>query len=316
MGAVGTLRVSVLEQCQLGCLYCRPGTVRPFTAGVDRLSLDDYARIANALAGRVRKVRFTGGEPLLHPEIDGLVATFHRALPEAKLAVTTNGLLLESKLPALVAAGLTGATVHLDSLRPERAQALMGATDLSTVLGAVDAARQVLPTVKVNCVVQKDRNDDEPWDFLEFFAERQVEVRFIELMNTGSAVLYTRRAFVSGQAIVARIAERGPVTPLPRRHPADPAALFRTHTGITFGVIASDTSPFCSECDRLRLSPSGQLRGCLYEVGGVDVRSPLRAGCSDAQLTALVTRAIDGKRSHHPTQLPLGRPFSMSEVGG
>jgi cyclic pyranopterin phosphate synthase len=313
----GTLRVNLLEQCQLACAYCRPGAVRGFTPNGARLTVDEYARLAVALGGLgLRKVRFTGGEPLLHPHVDEVVAAFHRALPGVALAVTTNGLRLPEKLDALVAAGLSGATVHLDSLRRERASALMGDTDVLAILEAVALVRRRLTTVKVNCVVQRGRNDDEAWDFLETFGRLGVEVRFIELMNTGSAVAYTREAFVSGAAIVARIAERGPVTALPRRHAADPAALFRTHTGLTFGVIASDTAPFCGDCDRLRLSPDGRLRGCLYEPGGVDLRGPLRQGASAAALADLVAATAAAKASHHPSRVEPGRAFSMSEVGG
>ncbi len=315
--AVGTLRVSLLEQCQLWCDYCRPGALRPFTPNASRLTVDEYSRVAHAFSRLgVRKVRFTGGEPLLHPEVEHIVRAFHEALPSASLAITSNGLQLLAKLDALMAAGLSGATVHLDSLQPERARALMGETDVQVALEAVSRAHSRLPVVKVNCVVQRGRNEDELWDFLEHFSRLGVEVRFIELMNTGSAVLSTRRAFVSGADIVARIAERGPVSSLARRNAADPAALFRTHTGITFGVIASDTAPFCDACDRLRLSPDGRLRGCLYEAGGVDLRGPLRDGASDDVLAAIVRAAHAAKASHHPIRALPGRAFSMSEVGG
>ena len=314
---VGTLRVSLLEQCQLRCDYCRPGAVRPFTPNASRLTVDEYSRLARAFSGLgVRTVRFTGGEPLLHPEVERIVRAFHDALPQAALAVTTNGLHLLAKLDAMVDAGLTGATVHLDSLQPERARALMGETDVQVALEAVSRAHSRLPVVKVNCVVQRGRNEDELWDFLEHFSRLGVEVRFIELMNTGSAVLSTRKAFVSGADIIARIAERGPVSSLTRRNAADPAALFRTHTGITFGVIASDTAPFCDACDRLRLSPDGRLRGCLYEAGGVDLRGPLRDGASDDVLAALVRATHAAKTSHHPSRALPGHAFSMSEVGG
>lgn len=317
MRGAGTLRVNVLEQCQLRCAYCLPGTVRPFTPGPERLTVEEYRTLAAALSGvGLRKVRFTGGEPLLHPHLTGIVGAFREALPDATLAVTTNGLRLGEKLDALIAAGLSGATVHLDSLRPERYRALMGDGDVGVALEAVRLARSRLPRVKVNCVVQRGRNEDELWDFLELSTRLGVEVRFIELMNTGSAVLYTRKAFVSGADIVARIAEREPVTPIARRHPADPAALFRTASGVTFGVIASDTAPFCSDCDRLRLTPDGRLRGCLYEAVGLSLKAPLRAGASRAQLAALVAQAVAGKRSHHPSTELERAAFSMSEAGG
>jgi cyclic pyranopterin phosphate synthase len=316
MGKAGTLRVNLLEQCQLRCGYCLPGTVKPFTSPRHRLSVAEYSRIATCFQGLgLRKVRFTGGEPLLHPHLPGIVAAFRAALPQVRLAVTTNGLRLGARLDELVDAGLQGATVHLDSLRPARYRELMGEGDPAAALAAVVKARARLETVKLNCVVQRDRNVDELWHFLELSRELGVEVRFIELMNTGSAVLYTRKAFVSGAEIVRHVARHEPVAPLPRRHPADPSALYRTASGITFGVIASDTAPFCSDCDRLRLTPDGRLRGCLYEAGGLPLAEALR-GANTAVGTALVAQALRSKRSHHPSALAPRVPFSMSEAGG
>ncbi|MCU0696817.1 MAG: radical SAM protein [Myxococcaceae bacterium] len=316
MHTVGTLRVNLLEQCQLRCQYCLPGTLKPFTSARHRLSVTDYARIATCFRGLgLRKVRFTGGEPLLHPQLTEIVAAFRDALPEVRLAVTTNGLRLAERLDELIAAGLRGATVHLDSLDAGRYRELMGEGDPARALEAVVQARGRLDTVKINCVVQRDRNVDELWSFLELSRELGTEVRFIELMNTGSAVVYTRKAFVSGAEIIRRLSEREPVTHLPRRHPADPSALYRTASGITFGVIASDTAPFCSDCDRLRLTPDGRLRGCLYEAGGLPLADVLRHA-TNAAGAALVTQALRIKRSHHPLTLVERVPFSMSEAGG
>jgi len=317
VGAAGTLRVNVLEQCQLRCAYCLPGAVKPFTPNPARLRVDEYRRLAAAFGAHgLRKVRFTGGEPLLHPELEGVIAAFRAGLPQATLAVTTNGLLLPSRLEALARAGLDAATVHIDSLRPDRYRQSMGDGDLEVALQAVAMARARLARVKLNCVVQKGLNDDELWSFLALSRRLDVEVRFIELMNTGSATHYTRGAFVSGARMLALLAEREPIAPLRRRHEADPAALYRTGSGITFGVIASDTAPFCGACDRLRLTPDGRLRGCLYEAGGTSLRDALRGGATDAALEALVGATVHTKRSFHPASTPGLTPFSMSEAGG
>ncbi len=315
-----TLRVSVLDRCQYRCAYCRPGTVTPYLEQDARLTLADYAALAPVFAEHgVTKVRFTGGEPLLRRDLAEVVRVFRDALPEAELALTTNGQHLRAELPKLVAAGLTRATVHVDSLRSERYRALMGEGELDEVLAATLNARALLREVKLNAVVQRGQNDDELGDFLAWSRETGIEVRFIELMNTGSAVDYTRSVFLSGREIVEAIGRLGGVTAVPRPDPSAPAARFRTADGLEFGVIASDTEPFCADCNRMRLSADGRLLGCLYESGGLDLRAALAAG-DPTLLAAEVARAFASKRSHHPYAPEQAReprvPFSMAQTGG
>lgn len=312
-----SLRVSVVERCPYHCAYCRPEDANR----KDRrpaLSADDYGVVAASLAGLgVEKVRFTGGEPLLRSDLADIVAAFRAHLPEADLALTTNGQLLARRLDALAAAGLRRATLHLDSLDPERYRAWMGDGDVGGVLDAALAARDRLAEVKINTVVQRGRNDDEIGAFLDLSRRTGLEVRFIELMNTGAAVGYVRDVFMSGREIVAAVAARVPVEPLARRSPHDPAALWRTADGVTFGVIASDTAPFCAACDRLRLSSGGELRGCLYQPDGVPLLPLLRRGDA-AALREAVRAAMASKQSHHPALAPTKRrlPFSMASIGG
>ncbi|MGA9522315.1 MAG: radical SAM protein [Myxococcaceae bacterium] len=311
------LRVNVLEQCQYRCLYCLPGSVSPYTPNKSRLTPPEYARLAPLFVrAGVRKVRFTGGEPLLREDLPDIVRAFRTALPVGELAVTTNGEHLPKMLDALVEAGLDRATVHVDSLRPDRYRTLMGDGDVGAVLEGLLEARTRLREVKLNVVVQRGGNDDELTDFLDWSLRHGIQVRFIELMNTGSARDYVQVSFFSGRDIVARIAERESVEPLPRASLADPAALYRTRRGIVFGVIASDTEPFCASCNRLRLTPDGKLRGCLYQSGGVALGSALRAGAEDAELERMLALGIRNKRSHHPSVAAERVPFSMSESGG
>lgn len=311
-----TLRVSVLDRCQYRCAYCRPGTVTPYLDQDERLTADDYAALAPLFAARgVTKVRFTGGEPLLRKDLPAVVRAFQRGAPQATLALTTNGQHLSEHLPALVEAGLTRATIHVDSLRPERYRALMGEGDVARVLEATLAARDVLEEVKLNVVVQRGHNDDELGDFLAWSRTTGVEVRFIELMNTGSAVDYTRAVFMTGEAIAQALAASDGAVPVPRRDPSAPAARFRTADGLEFGIIASDTQPFCADCNRMRLSADGRLLGCLYESGGLDLREALTAGDREALATRLA-EGFAGKRSHHPSVDVDRTPFSMAQTGG
>lgn len=312
-GRAFTLRVSVLDRCQYRCPYCRPGSMGPPIARAEQLSAADYARLAPVFHELgVDKVRFTGGEPLLRPDMADVVSAFRSGMPGCRLALTTNGQLLARNLDALATAGLTGATVHVDSLRPDRYRALMGDGDVGAILEALDGAQKVLSEVKINTVVQRGKNDDELCDLLALSASTGIEVRFIELMNTGSAIDYCREAFFSGREIVGAVRARLGATPIERRRPSDPAALWRTDRGVVFGVIASDTEPFCAECNRLRLTANGDLRGCLYQATGTDLLP-----ADDAALRARIFGAAADKTSFHPAALvKLRLPFSMAQTGG
>ncbi len=316
--AAYSLRVSLLQQCNFSCPYCLPGAVAPYTPKADWLRADDYARLAPLFAARgITKVRFTGGEPLLRDDCAGVVAAFHAAMPGADLALTTNGSRLAGAMGALRAAGLRRLTVHLDTLRADRYPQLMGPGDLGAVLAALGDARGTFDEVKLNTVVQRGVNDDEVLDFLDLSARLGVQVRFIELMNTGSADGYVHDVFKAGAEIVRDVSRQRRVEPIGRAEMSDPATLFRVvDTGVVFGLIASDTQPFCAACDRLRLTADGRLRGCLYQAGGVPLGSLLRSGADDAQLAALIDVGLDDKRSYHPLSAPGRVPFSMADVGG
>lgn len=307
-----TLRVNLGEQCQYDCGYCRPGRLRSPTRRAERVTPAEYERLARLLgAVGVEKVRFTGGEPLLRDDFREVLAAFHRALPAARLAITTNGLRLDALLDA-PPSGLGAVTVHVDSLRAERYRELMGPGDVEAVLASVLRAKAVGLQVKLNVVVQRGLNDDELPDFLAWSREAGVEVRFIELMNTGSARDFTARHFYSGAEVLRAL---GAVR-LGRREAADPACLYRAADGTTFGVIASDTAPFCGDCSRLRLSADGALRGCLYQPQGAPLAGLIRAGAGDEMLGALLRHAVVNKRSHHPASGAERGQFSMADLGG
>lgn len=317
-----SLRVSVLEQCQLDCRYCRPGSTTSPTEKARWLRADEHRRLAPIFLRRgVKKVRFTGGEPTLRTDLVDVVAAWRAADADLPLALTTNGLRLIPLVPALKAAGLHSVTIHIDTLRRNRIVDLMGeGADVDVVLAASAAAQEAGLAVKWNAVVQRGRNDDETGAMLRQAKQLGVEVRFIELMNTGSAQGYVKETFISGKEILATVAAAGlSVKPMPRRHHSDPAALFTATEGdktMVFGVIASDTEPFCADCDRLRLSADGRVRGCLYQPGGLPLGAALRAGTDDNGVLALLDSALDDKRSHHPLATQARVPFSMADVGG
>jgi cyclic pyranopterin phosphate synthase len=306
------LRVSVLDACNLRCTYCAPGTVTTPTPKPRWLSAMEHAALAPHFAAiGVRKVRFTGGEPLLREDLVDVVAAWRRALPDAELAVTTNATRLLAQASMLRAAGIDRVTVHLDTLRRERYEALMGRGSPEQVQEAVAVAVRTFDEVKLNVVVQRGQNDDELEDFLRWSQKTGVQVRFIELMRTGSADAVVDDVFMPGREVIARLGAR----PVPRRHASDPAALF-VKDDVVFGLIASDTEPFCGACDRLRLTADGRLRGCLYESGGVPLGAAIRDGVDVMTLRRLVEDKVAAKRSFHPLTLSERVPFSMADIGG
>lgn len=313
-----TLRVSVLDQCQLRCNYCLPQALDQFLAKETWLTLPQYEKIAKALLPlKIEKVRFTGGEPLLRKDLPAIIKIFGRIISNAKLAVTTNGLRFVSVAYQLVDSGISAVTFHLDTLKEERYKKIMGPGEITTVLKAISYAQKVGLKVKINMVVQKDLNDDELWDFLLLSQKLSVQVRFIELMNTGSARDFVSATFISGSDIINKISRHSRVIEKGRKQSTDPAELFFVEKlGIDFGLIASDTRPFCGNCNRLRLSADGRLRTCLYEpVGhGLGLKSQLMP--SDEELMVNIMKVIAQKMSFHPAQKKARSPFSMSQIGG
>ena len=313
------LRVSLLEQCQFRCLYCLPGAVNPYTPRADWLSVEEHARLAPFFAQRgAHQIRFTGGEPLLRDDVADIIAAWRAGAPEASLALTTNAQRLGKWFQPLKDAGLERLTIHIDSLDPTTYARLMGeGAHPNDIIELAKAAKDYFGEVKLNVVAQKGENDHEFPRFIELSSALGVQVRFIELMNTGSAGDYVKRTFMTGKEIRETLGQRGPVVPLGRAHQSDPAALYRDEaTGVTFGVIASDSEPFCGDCNRLRLTAQGRLRGCLYEAGGVPLGPMVRANARDAVIEATLDSALGEKRSHHPLAAPHRAPFSMADVGG
>jgi GTP 3',8-cyclase len=308
-----TLRVSVLDACQLRCRYCLPHGAVSTMAKATWLTIEQYEKIACALKPLgIEKIRFTGGEPLLRSDLPQITQVFAQTYPGIELAITTNGLRFSLMKADLIKAGLTAATFHLDTLKAERYPTVMGRGDIAVVHQAVLLALESGLRVKINMVVQHGVNDDEIIDFLLYSQTVGVEVRFIELMNTGSAKDYVQKTFMSGQQIVALIERHTKVIPVARAQKSAPAEQFLApDLGITFGLIASDTRPFCADCNRLRLSANGFLRTCLYEPVGHKL-----ATINEDALLSNIERIVAEKTSFHPNLKKDRQNFSMSHVGG
>ncbi len=292
---LGTLRLSVTDRCNMRCGYCMPEESYLWLPRASLLTFEELDRLAGVFAGLgVRKLRLTGGEPLLRHGLPTLVRLLARRPELVDLALTTNGILLAEQAEALRAAGLGRVTVSLDTLRPGRMLAFARSGRHADVLEGIRAARAAgFPGIKLNTVVIRGFNDDEVTDLLEYGRAQGLRVRFIEYMDVGGATRWRREDVVTREEILAAVRRRyGAVTP--ETDPADPAAPaeeFRLPDGTGFGVIASTTAPFCRRCDRSRVTADGTWFPCLYAERGLDLREPLRMGADDAELAGLLQDA-------------------------
>ena len=292
-----SLRLSVTDRCNLRCRYCMPEDEYVWLPRASILTFEEMTRLVRVFADLgVRKVRLTGGEPLLRHDLPALVRMLAAVPAVDDLALTTNGLLLAQQAAALRAAGLQRVTVSLDTLRPERMLAFAKSARHADVLAGIRAARDAgFDRLKLNTVVIRGFNDDELVDLLEFGRAADAEVRFIEYMDVGGATRWSADQVVSQRDMLEALTRRyGPITTLAGDGRA-PAERFRLADATTFGIIASVTAPFCRTCDRSRVTADGTWFLCLYAGKGVDLREPLRGGATDEELAALIRATWQGR---------------------
>jgi GTP 3',8-cyclase len=285
-----SLRVSVTDRCNLRCLYCMPETEYVWLPKETLLSFEEIAAIVDAFTGvGVHRVRLTGGEPLLRRDLPSLIRMLASRSAIDDLALTTNGVLLAAQAVALRDAGLHRITVSLDTLSPRRFRELTRFDNHAAVLAGIDAAVDVgFDGIKIDSVIMRNVNDDELVDLIEYGRRVGAEVRFIEYMDVGGATQWNPDAVVSRAEMIDRLeAHYGAVVPMDEESSA-PADRFMLPDGIVFGIISSTTAPFCSSCDRSRLTADGMWLMCLYATAGTDLRRPLRAGASQEELRRLI----------------------------
>jgi cyclic pyranopterin phosphate synthase len=286
-----SLRISVTDRCNLRCQYCMPEADYAWLPRPSILDFEEIAALVDAFTTLgVDRVRLTGGEPLLRRDLPTLIEMLAARPAIRDLALTTNGVLLANQAPALRAAGLHRLTISLDTLDRARFQALARFDELPAVLAGIEAAVHAgFPSLKIDTVVMRGRNDDELRALVEFGRSMGAEVRFIEYMDVGGATHWSMDTVVSRREILARLSEAyGVIEPVSGRDSA-PAERFRLPDGTTFGIIASTTEPFCAACDRSRLTADGLWLLCLYARGGLDLRHPLREGATCEELSHLIS---------------------------
>lgn len=287
---LSNLRLSVTDRCNLRCAYCMPEEEYAWLPKERILRFEEIARLVDAFVDvGVRKVRLTGGEPLLRRDLDSLVRLIASKPAIEDLALTTNGVLLAEQARPLADAGLQRITVSLDTLKPETFRTLARRDDLDRVLAGLEAAtRAGFCSVKIDSVILRGTNDDEIVPLYEFARSVDAELRFIEYMDVGGATQWSFADVVTRAEMLTRIESAyGPVTPL-ESFDAAPAERFLLADGTVFGIIASTTAPFCSTCDRSRLTADGLWLTCLYARSGFDLRTPLREGRSREELARLI----------------------------
>jgi GTP 3',8-cyclase len=323
------LRISVTDRCNFRCSYCMPrsqfGPGFKFLPAAEILSFEEIARLARVFVGLgVRKLRVTGGEPLLRRDLPGLIALLPQG-PDIDLALTTNGSLLEQHAERLRSAGLQRVTVSLDSLDDATFKRMNDAdVPVSRVLSGIDAALDAGLRVKINAVIRRGVNERGLLDLVERFRGTGMVLRLIEFMDVGNTNGWNMAEVVSAREMLDVIGERHPLEPLEAHYAGEVARRYRFKDGGgELGIIASVTQPFCGDCSRARLSAQGSLYTCLFAARGHDLRAALRGGIDDVGLRAQLA-GIWGERTDAYSELrgqplvKLGRPrkIEMSYIGG
>ena len=315
------------DRCNYRCTYCMPEDGLEWLPRHQVLTFEEIVTVASVLVNRfgIESIRLTGGEPTVRANLPTLVEQLAAlSTPEhpVDLSLTTNGSSLTRHAPELRRAGLGRINISLDSLRADRFEQLTRRDDLPAVLAGIDAAVDAgFDPVKLNVVAMAGVNDDEILDFADFGRERGVVVRFIEFMPLDADAAWEPGSVLSQAHIVAVIDAVHPLEPVARG--AEPAERFRYRDGRgEVGVIASVTQPFCSSCDRVRLTSEGGLRNCLFATDEVDLRSILRSdlregGIDDALAEAIVESVRAKAEGHDIGRVNFIRPSkSMSQIGG
>jgi cyclic pyranopterin phosphate synthase len=321
------LRVSVTEKCSLRCTYCMPADGLPAIPRESLLTATEIARLVGIGVRDlgIREVRFTGGEPLMRADLTDIVARSAAVAPGIDLSITTNGIGLDRRVGALVAAGLTRANISLDTVDRAHFATLTRRDRLPAVLAGIRAAHDAgLTPLKLNAVMMRDTLADAP-ELLAWALENGCRLRFIEQMPLDAGHTWDREQMVTREEIVATLSSRWDLTPVPGRGgaPAEKWVLEGVENGggpHEVGVIASVTAPFCGDCDRLRLTADGQVRNCLFSIAEYDLVPVLRGGAPDraAAIDAVLRASVRGKLPGHAINDPsfLQPPRGMNAIGG
>ncbi len=316
---INYLRLSVTDRCNLRCRYCMPAAVVRKLEHDDILGYEDIHRVARAAVKLgVEKIRITGGEPLVRHGITDFLAGLKQIPGLKRLVLTTNGILLEEMAQGLKAAGVESLNISLDSLQSDRFHTITRGGELERVLAGINAAERAgFPYLKINMVVMGGVNDDEGADFAALTLDKPHKVRFIEYMPTlkgGGDVSST----VAGDELLAKLSQTYALERVEKQMLDGPAVYYRINGAAgEIGFITPMSCHFCSECNRIRMTSRGIVKGCLFDNGVLDMR-PLLAGGNDAALEEALRRAVRMKAGRHTLMTGTSdhAAFAMAQIGG
>ena len=317
------LRISVTDRCNFACLFCMPEKNKiKWIDKRDILEFEEIGRIVRVLTSLgIEKIRVTGGEPLLRPNIESLILELSQIQGIKSIDMTTNGWFLEQKAKAVHDAGVRGVTVSLHSLRSDRFSKISGIDALPRVLRGIDKALdEGLSPVKINSVAIRGFNDDEIIELVEYARERRIGIRFIEFMPLDGLGIWSQDRVVSGKEIIDKVSGKYPLEPVGRGY-AQTAANWRFKDGRgELGLITPMSEPFCDDCDRVRLTADGKLLSCLFDTDYHDLGHLVRNGGDDEVLAESILAHV-WKKPEGIGYMPWIRegwdkPRNMNAIGG
>ncbi len=321
------LRISVTDQCNFRCAYCMPkevfGPDYAFLPKVEILTNDEILTLAHSFAELgIEKIRLTGGEPLLRKDLISLVARLAKLALVKDLSLTTNGTMLPRFAKDLKESGLSRINVSLDGLDPIVFKRMSGGRgEPKAVLDGIEAARKAGLEIKVNMVVKKGVNEGEILPMVRYFRDRRITLRFIEYMDVGNSNQWSSNDVLSAREILDTIEKEFKFQPIDPNYKGEVAARYRySDIPAEFGLINSITKPFCSDCNRARLSADGQLFTCLFAASGHDLKSVVRSGASQLELTEYISRIWKARKDRYSEERSATtgskKKIEMSYIGG
>lgn len=319
---VKSLRISVTDKCNFRCQYCMPEEGLAWLRNDQVLTYEEFERLARILVRLgIENIRLTGGEPLVRKDLPDLVRRLAPIPGLRSLSVTTNGFFLKDLAGPLAEAGLTRINVSLDTLQRDKFHQMARRDCFDQVVAGLEECERYpsLQPIKVNAVAMRGFTEEEIPAFVEFARRKPYVLRFIEFMPIDGDEIWSRDKVLTGAEILAEMRKLYPLEPVPQDDPAQTSREYRFADGRgKVGFINPVSEPFCSTCDRIRLTADGQLRTCLFSVTETDVRGPLRRGASDAQLEELLRRAVWRKELKHNINDPgfVRANRTMSQIGG
>ncbi len=315
---ISYLRVSLTDQCNLRCVYCTPAPLSKLNHG-ELLTYEELLRVINICVDLgIKKVRLTGGEPLVRRNIDSFIKGLADISGLEDIRLTTNGVYLEKYGDLLLKAGVRKLNISLDTLKPERFREITGVDCFTKVWRGIEmACNKGFSPVKLNMVAMRGVNDDELVDFARLSLERPLQVRYIEFMPIGNSAVWGKEKYIPSTEIMEKLSVLGELEPVVQKNMDGPAKVYKIPGSMgSIGFISPLSHQFCEKCNRLRLTSEGKLRSCLLSDKESDLRELLRSGASDDQIAQLVIQAIEAKPQGHKVVEGENCHGRMSRIGG